>query len=136
MNAFPATLLQPKLGSLQGDAADASIEIPLEPFALDDMEVATTIRLDCVLLPTINLSQLSGQEITYPVNPADDAIDGSIYIEHAHHPFDVTKLSFGTLKGGRLPVEIQAKILFEFEGLRDYSDVEVTLIVELELGVR
>lgn len=100
--------LRPKSGTIEYYRADLdhpvagiwSIEIPLEPFSADDEFdpatfrpgpagpeiIDTAIVLDFIKLPAEELTELSQRTFTFPVNPEDGYIDGSIYLIAAHCP--------------------------------------------------
>ena len=123
MKPFPESLLTPKSAILSGEVGEASIAIPLEPFvigkeSIDDAEIIT----DLVTLPSHDFSELAGTTWEFPINPANGYIEASVYIEHAHHPVDITKLIFGISSDSHIEVEAHANFVFSFEGL--YLDIE------------
>ncbi|GAA0582806.1 hypothetical protein [Actinomadura livida] len=97
---WPATLDHPVAGTWH-------ITIPLEPFSADDEYepatfrpgdggpelVKTEISLDHIHLSATELTGLSQRTFTFPVNPEDGYIDGSIYLVASHCPVDVTASS-------------------------------------------
>ena len=135
MVAFPIALLSAKPGSLRVSEDGYSIEVPIEPFDLDvegeRVTVKTALRMDAVNLPSIDLPSLAGRRFDFPLNPEDGYIDASIYIEHAHHPVDVTSLQFGSITIAGVEVAIAGKLILEVEGLGDYEDTEFTLTTTL-----
>ncbi len=124
---FPIEVLEPRGGVLSGSGGDAMIEIPLAPFQLDDLEVSTAIVLGGIELPTVELEELAGRRFSFPVNPEDGYIDGSVYIEHAHHPVDVTSIEFGNIAPRGLEAKLQMQFVFQHEGLREYANAEHVL---------
>lgn len=131
MATFPIDLLVPLEAKLWGEHEECSLEIPLAPFRLDDLAVDTSIRLDMIDLPSGDFAELAGQTFEFPVNPEDGYIDGSVYIDHAHHPVDVTEISFTEVVGGNLRARCKARFLFSFEGLREYGDAECELEITI-----
>jgi len=115
-------------GTLKAGHGGFSIEIPIKPFELAIYPdgtpelVETALRLDAVSLPTMDLTVLSGRTFAYPVNPDDGYIDGSIYIESAHHPADVSSIRFGAVAEEGLEAELAVNLRFEFEGLGEFAD--------------
>jgi hypothetical protein len=136
MRNFPVELLKPLPGLLFDDSLGIDIEIPFSPFTLDDALVETSMRLDGVILPMTDLQVLSGQVFHFPVNPEPGYIDGSIYIEHAHHPTNVTWILFGHAEGDSIEAKFQVHFLFEFEGLGDYSNTSATVTSRLTKSTR
>ncbi len=133
---FPPDLLHPRPAIIRGTPGEYSIEIPLAPFRLplvsaepEDLEIETSIHLDFINLPSMKWSDLQGKRFEFPVNPEDGYIDSSIYIQHAHHPVDVTSIAFADTHE-KLTARITMRILFEFEGLDEYDDIEAELDVE------
>ena len=139
MSIFPIDKLKPISGKIEGAADDASITIDLHPFNLQIYDgekpviIKTSLRLDSINLPTLDGTILQYQSYEFPINPNDGYIDGSIYIEHAHHPADVTRLKFGKLKSGIIDLEINLCLSFEFEGLGEYKNTPWTCTTKLHL---
>jgi len=73
-------------------------------------------------LPSLSPQQLAGRRFTFPSNPAPGYIDGSIYIEHAHHPFDVNAIAFVASADGGLTARILGVLMLEVEGLQCVDD--------------
>ena len=96
------------------------IRIPLDPFRLDGATVKTSVRLDFVRLPDVRWDALAHQTFQFPQNPEAGFIDGSMYIDGAHHPIDVTKVAFGQVTGGAIRATFTSVIDFAFEGLGDF----------------
>ncbi|MEM9187040.1 MAG: hypothetical protein AAGB00_11140 [Planctomycetota bacterium] len=133
---FPIELIAPTNGTLSGDADAATIEISIKPFRLGTEEVDAPIVLEEVSLPSLELSQLAGEELHFPKNPDDGYIDGSFYAVHAHHPVDVTRIKFGEAADGTIPTSIDCAFQFAFEGLQndageEYESTATTLEVIL-----
>lgn len=136
-NTFPTDRIKPRLGKIRGTPGNYSIEIPLAPFEIDDLEFEeTAIELEGVSLPSLDWRDLQGKRFEFPVNPEEGFIDASVYIEHAHHPVDVTAITF--IEGGekRLKARLTLRFLFEQEGLEDYEDTDAELTVELKRSSR
>jgi hypothetical protein len=102
------------------------MEVPLAPFELPEGRVETAIRLDLVDLP--ELSEIEGRTFSFPTNPAPGYVDGSIYLQEAHNPVDVTEMEFGNWSGDQIEARFRMRFLFEFEGtgFRD-RDAELTV---------
>jgi hypothetical protein len=131
MRDFPVEKLKPLLGRLLAEPVGLSIEIPLAPFTIDGEVVETSISLGGVSLPTPDVLKLSGQTFSFPVNPKPGYIDGSVYVQHAHLPVDVTSIRFGNADNDAVEVELDLLFVFEFEGLDDYRNTSWTLISRL-----
>ena len=98
------------------DEGRYNIEVPIEKFILDDKTIATSLRLDFIKLPN-KLETYIGEKITFPVNPTEGYIDGSIYLRDAHNPVDVTEIHFLEMENNTLLVEITMNFVFDFEGI-------------------
>ncbi len=85
------------------------------------------LRLDQVQLPNSDFAHYAGQSLAFPLNPHAGYIDGSIYLDGAHHRVDVSKITFGTKTIDGLEIEIEAQRIFEFEGLGPYRNTPWTL---------
>ena len=132
MTPFPRESLQPVEAVISGVPGDAAVTIPLRPITLAGEVVETTIHLEGVALPSLDPRDLAGRSLEFPVNPAEGYIDGSVYIGHAHHPVDVTRITFSIAGDGGLVAKFSAKLVFTHEGLMDFEDVAV----DFEAGVR
>ncbi len=86
MRDFPIGKLNPLPGRFFWEPIGLGIEVALAPFTLDEETIETSIFLSTVTLPTTNILTLSGQTFRFPTNPEPGYIDGSMYVEHAHHP--------------------------------------------------
>ena len=103
------------------------------PFELDGDDVETSIRLEGIDLPTLNWSDLEGQEFAFPANPDQGYIDGSVYMDSAHHPVDVTSIRFDHATDTQPQVTISGVLNLEYEGLRDYANAVFALTAPLVL---
>ena len=131
MQGFPVEKLQPLPSGFFAGSGGLSIEIPLTPFTIDGNLIETVIHLDGVALPTDDVLKLSGMTFSFPVNPEAGYIDGSIYVQHAHHPVDVTSIRFGRVTDNAVEADFEMVLLFEFEGLCDYQNTSCTLHTRL-----
>ncbi|MEQ1708213.1 MAG: hypothetical protein ABL864_07770 [Terricaulis sp.] len=138
MAAFPVEKLSPLPGKLSGEKGNASIAVPMRPFNLlvegRDESVSTSLRLDFIDLPLTDFVELAGRTFDFPKNPEDGYIDGSIYIYHAHHLADVTRIKFGSISMEGIAVEMDVELLFEIEGLGDYRNTHLILATALRHG--
>ncbi|SEJ54156.1 hypothetical protein SAMN04488058_11051 [Deinococcus reticulitermitis] len=137
---FPVQKIRPTHAELSGEAGEAGIAIFLEPVPLPEEVTQTrdwqeaglegvmdsTIRLDFIDLPTVELAELAGRTFDFPVNPEDASIDGSIYFLAAHNPVDVSQISFGEMQGEQVPVTFETFWNMEFER-STFRDFNVTL---------
>ncbi len=80
------------------------------------------------------MSELAHRAFTFPVNPEEGYIDGSIYLRHVHTPADVTRIAFGSYDGGTLEATLTMRIGFEFEGT-GFADTDVVLTALLAAHV-
>ena len=128
MQKFPIDKLKPLPGYLWGPEDRLCITVPLQPFSLvieedgDEITFETSLRLDGVKLSSDCFGVLAGRTFTFPVNPKDGYIDGSIYIDHAHHAVDITAIRFGSLVGNAIEIELEGDLNFEFEGLGNFAN--------------
>ena len=128
MQEFPIDKLMPLLGHLWGLKDGLCITVPLQPFSLvtemdrGEITFETSLKLHEVKLPSDCFEILAGQTFTFPANPEDGYIDGSIYIEHAHHPVDITTIRFGSFVGNVVEVELEGDLNLEFEGLGNFAN--------------
>lgn len=127
---FPVERLIVEKAEFESSDALLSIRIDLQAFEYFDGEKAdteeTSVVLDRIDLNGSGAAALSGTTKTFPVNPEDGYIDGSIYIQSAHHPVDVHEIAFGEIAGDSLKARFSAKIVLSFEGLGDYDDTPWT----------
>lgn len=131
MIPFPLDLLKPRHAILSGEAGNAALEILLCPFYWQGELVDTSIRLDGIALPEVTLRPLLGQSFEFPLNPDENAIDGSIYLDHRHHPVDVNRLVFNRTRQNSATVVIKGCYVFEHEGLGEYANTPFTFGVAI-----
>lgn len=92
----PIELFHVKNGRmLRSSSGKYSITLFLEPFIWNDEQIDTEIRLDSINFNNLNVQELSGKEFSFPLNPTNGYIDGSIYLEGSHNPIDVFSICFG-----------------------------------------
>lgn len=98
------------------DRNSYSIILRIAKFILDDRTIETEIRLDRISLSE-PLSSHAGKTISFPINPTEGYIDGSIYLRDAHNPVDVSAIKFQKIENGVLSIELIMNFVFEFEGI-------------------
>lgn len=135
MVEFPSRLLVPTSAVLSGSPGEHSIEIYLDEFELDGETIDTSFRFDWIDGLPASLNDCVGRRFEFPVNPDDGYGDGSIYLVHAHHPADLTRLSFEE-HGGQVFARLEVRVQLSFEGLQDasgaeYSDFDMSIRVPI-----
>ncbi len=132
---FPIEKLKFTSAKISGVDGDVSLEIGIEPFelSLDDYSetIETVISLNGINLPT-ELNELTGRTFTFPVNPDDGYIDGSVYFFAAHSPVDITEIKFGESTNGKLPMTLESSWVLEFE-LTGFKNLHTTIHTYLKL---
>jgi hypothetical protein len=132
MALFPIDLLKTDKGIFGPSPAQGCfIRVSIAPFALNGETIETAARFDGIRLPDHDLQSLAGRSLIFPINPADGYIDGSIYINGAHHPIDVSEIRFGLAGEGMITASIICEIDFAFEGLGDFGKTPWTIDVTL-----
>jgi len=123
---FPVEKLMIENSEFVSNGGLLSVEIHLQTFEYFDGDATetakTSVILDNIDLSGLNAYALSGTTKTFPVNPEDGYIDGSVYIQHAHHPVDVFEIVFGKIVGDSLELRFSANLALSFEGLGEYKD--------------
>ena len=132
LEPFPVHLLRPDEGTISGAEGVFAVVVPLAPFELDEEEVETEVVIENIEADADEPGALAGRVLTLPTNPEPGFADGSVYIVHAHVPFDVSRIALGDLAGGVIEAEISGRLLPEYEGL-DYSDTDVVLRARLRV---
>ncbi|MBO2557888.1 hypothetical protein [Shewanella algae] len=135
MEEFPIEKLKYTSATISGIDGDVSLEIGIEPFELSldgySEKIETVISIDGINLPT-KLSELAGRTFTFPVNPEDGYIDGSVYFFAAHSPVDITEIKFGESTNGKLPMTLESSWVLEFE-LTGFKNFNTTIKTYLKL---
>lgn len=108
-----------------------SIILPVSKFVLDDEIVATSVQLYAIELPE-NLPSYIGETISFPLNPNDGYIDGSVYLRNVHNPVDVPKIKFLKLESDCIELEITMKFDFEYESI-GFKNETITSVVKLAM---
>jgi hypothetical protein len=151
MKSFPAEILNPLQGVINALIFENTficlsrtlffqIEIPLEPINMAHISdenlgenQTTSFRLDWIKLNVSSLKELENKSFTFPINPEQGYIDGSIYLFDVHNIVDVTKITFGECINQIIPFKITLRIDFEQEGTNyattKYMDFETELVL-------
>jgi hypothetical protein len=152
MKEFPVKILKPLEGKLNAMIFENSfvnlpktlffkIEIPLQ--AIDMSKIAeditnknyqTSFQLDWIKLNIRSLQDLENKTFTFPINPDEGYIDGSIYLFDVHNIVDTTSLSFGKFKNQKIPIKTVLRIDFELEGTGFKTTKYLDFETELNLG--
>jgi hypothetical protein len=127
---FPFDKLTSRGGTISKDGDCFSIEIPFEEFQAHNEVIETSIRLDGIDFGIRDFQELGGRIFTFPVNPEDGYIDGSMYLLGAHNPVDVIAIRFGAVMGKSLTATFTMRFLFEFEGT-GYKDADLVYTAKL-----
>ncbi len=127
MKKLPQSMIQPRHAILRGELGNVALEVLLVPFYWKNEWVDTAIRLDDINLPSAHLADLAGKTFLFPLNPDAEAIDGSIYLDSAHHPCDVSVIEFVRSRNDGLKVLIKGVYVFEFEGLDQFDNTPFIL---------
>ena len=116
------------------DESRYNIEVPIAEFILDEKTIETSLRLDFIHLPN-KLETYIGKKITFPVNPIEGYIDGSIYLREAHNPVDVSEIHFLKLEKNKLFVEMKLNFVFDFEGIGfENESIKAIFILENKIN--
>jgi hypothetical protein len=152
MKEFPVKILKPLEGTLNAIIFENSflnlpktlffkIEIPLQ--AIDMSKIAeditnknyqTSFQLDWIKLEIKNLQDLENNTFTFPINPTDGYIDGSIYLFDVHNMIDTTSITFGKFNNQKIPIKTVLRIDFELEETGYATTKYLDFETELNLG--
>ena len=91
------------------------IELPIAAFIFEQRTVETKIDLTRIILPK-SLSECIGENISFPINPTEGYVDGSIYLAERHNPVDVYEITFISQADNLLELEMKMIFNFEYEG--------------------
>jgi hypothetical protein len=152
MKEFPVKILKPLEGTLNAIIFENSfinlpktlffkIEIPLQ--AIDMSKIAeditnknyqTSFQLNWIKLDVRSLQELENKTFTFPINPDEGYIDGSIYLFDVHNIIDATSISFGKFNNQKIPIKTVLRIDFELEGTGYTTTKYLDFETELNLG--
>ncbi len=119
--------LTPGPGTIRREAdGGLAIEVPVTLRFEGDL-VETSIRLDAVDVADAP----AGRSLTFPVNPEEGYIDGSLYLGEVHNPVDVTRIDFGEEHDGTLRAALHGVVDFTFEGPEELGVRPFVLAVAL-----
>ena len=151
MKIFPVEILKPLKGTINALIFENTfinlpktlffqIEIPLQPIDMAKLgdenrgeNHETSFRLESIKLAIHNLQELENKTFTFPINPEEGYIDGSIYLFDVHNLVDTTQITFGKFQNQNISINIKLRIDFEMEGT-DYATTKY-LDVETELSL-
>jgi hypothetical protein len=133
-DSFSIAALELLTGTItKGAEADMyNIVLLIATFILDQEPVDTSLRFDHIALPE-PLETYVGQTVSFPVNPEEGYIDGSMYLRSAHNPVDISAIRFVAIKEDVIIVELTMDFVFDFEGIGFNNErlvKEVNLIVQ------
>ncbi len=126
-----------KLEFLQGELTYDSdnnsygMYVPVAKFVLDGEVVSTDIVFGSFVLPNNLLSYL-GQSVTFPINPEEGYLDGSMLLRDAHNPVDIHQISFINIEDNVITVKFDAEFLFEYEDI-GFKNERRRILVDLLL---
>ena len=103
------------IGTLSKNAVFNAFEIaiPIEKFILDDEIVETQLHFSNIILEN-KIETYVEKTISFPVNPIQGYIDGSIYLRDAHNPVDILEIKFIKLENNTLVAALTMDFVFEF----------------------
>ncbi|MCB0442789.1 MAG: hypothetical protein KDC50_01925, partial [Flavobacterium sp.] len=99
-----------------------NIILPVSKFVLNNEIVSTSVDLYAIELPE-TLSSYIGKTVSFPLNPNDGYIDGSVYLKNVHNPVDVPEMKFLELENDFIELEITMKFDFEYEAIRYKNEI-------------
>jgi hypothetical protein len=127
---FPSELLLPTGAKIGLGDGTTTIAIELAPFSIDEEHVDQSIDFD-LGLEAFSLPDLVGQTFTFPSNPEEGYVEGSIYIWSVHNPIDLHSITFGAASEDAIKAKADMTFVFEFEGcaknLTKSMDLKLTL---------
>jgi hypothetical protein len=91
------------------------IEVPIAPFRFGGEQVKTAVRLEFIDFRVKTWRKLEKKAFSFPKNPEDGYIDGSLYLGGAHNPADVTKIAFGKFAPAKVGALLDIEIDFTVE---------------------
>ena len=116
------------------DESRYNIEVQIAEFILDEKTIETSLRLDFIRLPN-KLESYIRKKITFPLNPIEGYIDGSIYLRDAHNPVDVSEIHFIRIENNKLFVEMKLNFVFDFEGIGfENESIKAIFILENKIN--
>ena len=139
---FDTTLLKPTGGLISGiwfsnphvgieTSLLFKIEIDLTPFEYAEEKEETSLRFELIDFPVTSYRELANRSFSYPINPTEGYIDGSVYISNMHNPFDVTRISFGAVENDVIEAEFNALLSFEDDSVKP---TDITMSTKLKFG--
>lgn len=106
-----------------------SIVLPVSKFILDNEIISTSVQMYAIEL-TETLQNYIGKTVSFPLNPNDGYIDGSVYLKNAHNPVDVPKFKFLSIGKDILELELTMKFDFEYESI-GFKNETIKSVVKL-----
>lgn len=110
-----------------------NITIELQPISIDGEIEETEIQLDFIRVPFRSFSDIENKTFSFPINPDDGYIDGSIYLFEDHIPVDVTNIMFETFSGNCINANFIGEVNFLEAG---YEIPNCSFDINVELSFR
>ncbi|MDF1755029.1 MAG: hypothetical protein P1U89_19730 [Verrucomicrobiales bacterium] len=109
------------------------IEIAFRPFELGDETVSPILRINSIQAGVKKWSELAGKTLEFPYHPKPGSVDAGVHLFFVQNPADVTKLTFGEISDGKIPVNFDTEVDFEIEADSELEQVPLTLACDLEI---
>ena len=145
MKAFNIELLKPKGGWLNAllfknsylnipETLFYSIQIDLDEFTLDNNQIEPSIDLGFIRFDVNQLKELESKTFTFPINPVEGHIDGSIHLFGFDLPFDVNKIELKTINNDTIEITLYHSISLDYVDTGYADIIDSTLITNLQFG--
>lgn len=108
-----------------------SIFLPVSKFVLEGEIVSTSVDLYAIELPE-PLQNGIGKTISFPINPNEGYIDGSVYLRSSHNPVDVSEMKFLKIENEFIELEITMTFDFEYEDI-GFKNETIKSVVKLTI---
>jgi hypothetical protein len=110
----------------------ASLVIPVIIESTEGKE-ETEIILPEIDLKGIDSKGIKGRILSFPVNPEEGYIDGSVCYAHVHNPVDCDRIEVLSELGAEVSLRLHYTIDFTFEGPEELGKVEETRVTRLSV---
>ncbi|APZ96116.1 hypothetical protein [Fuerstiella marisgermanici] len=118
------------IGELRGGGVIwCDIQIELSEFEYEGETENGPVMLECIDFGVTDLSELVNREFTFPRNPEDGYVEGSLCLGYDYIPADLTKIVFGDTNASTIDAVLTIHLVFGWP----WKEVPDTFVVEWKI---
>ncbi len=110
------------------------VEIEFAPIEWEGETWKPLLRIDSIRADATSWRELAGRTLEFPYAPKPGSVEAAVLLFGEHNPADVSKLEFGAIDDGRIPVRFGTEVDFEIEAdVDELGQIELSFDLPLEV---